>query len=163
MKRLFAFLLLMLALTAAVLAMGRKEAKETHKSVADTTAETGITGRVEIWEGNFMPMVEPARAQKQIRPGVNLRVRAYPPVRMDGSLATARRDSIPAVMVAETRSDTTGRFFLAVEPGQYSVFAEDSSGWYFNRFDSQGIQGAVTVTSGKATDVLIKITSRATF
>jgi hypothetical protein len=161
--------LLLLAVAALALGMGRKEAHERHSTpathlatVIDSTSE-GIHGTVEIWEGNFMPPVDPQHGRGTITPGVNRRVRAHEPVRMAGGLSSARRDSVPTRLVAETVTDSNGRFFLPVPPGTYSVFVEEDSSWYFNGWNGEGIQGAVTVEAGKPSDMLIKVTTKATF
>jgi hypothetical protein len=153
---------MLLLLPACLLAMGRKEAKELH-SKTDTTITTGVTGRVEIWIGNFMPMVDPARGKGQIQPGSGLKVRAYPPIKVDGGMAAAHRDSILASVAAETVTDSTGHFFLPLIPGDYSVFVEDGTGWYYNGFNGDGVQGAVTVKPGIPAEILIKNTTKAIF
>ncbi len=160
---------MLLAVAALALGMGRKEAPERHTAtisnpatVIDTTAE-GIHGTVEIWEGNFMPPVDPQHPRGKILPGAQRRVRAYEPVTTAGGLASARRDSVPTRMIAETVTDSSGRFFLPVRPGVYSVFVEEDSSWYFNGWNGEGIQGAVTVQAGKPSAMLIKVTTKATF
>jgi hypothetical protein len=163
--------LLLLALAALALGMGRKEAPERHVGapdvadaplVTDSTSE-GIHGVVEIWEGNFMPPVDPQRSRGTIVPGARRRVRAHEPLKMAGGLASARRDSVPTRLVAETRTDARGRFFLPVPAGTYSVFVEEDSSWYFNGWSGDGIQGSVTVEAGKPSELLIKITTKAAF
>ena len=124
---------------------------------------TGITGRVEVWEGNFMPLIAPERRQNQIKPAVARRVRVYQPVHIEGGLADAKRDTIPTPLVAETVTDSSGHFAVSVASGTYSIFAEENGGWYNNGWSEKGIQGEVTVTEGKTTDVVIKITTKATF
>jgi hypothetical protein len=164
MKRALVLAVALLTLTALVMAMGSKEAPERKSHAADSTAvRQGISGRVEIWEGNFMPMVDPVKAAKQVRPAIGRRVRAHLPVKMDGSLATAKRDSIPTALVAETVTDSSGAFFMPTPAGSYSVFVEEAEGWYFNGWNGDGIQGAVTVDSGKSGEILIKITTKAIY
>ncbi|HEY3294897.1 MAG TPA: hypothetical protein VGL38_05630 [bacterium] len=169
MKRGLPFFLLLLGLTALSLAMGHKQAKEKQSHGVDSAVtiaakdSQGISGRVEIWEGNFMPMVDPAKAKSQIKPGAGRRVRAYLPVVGDGGMVTAHRDSIPTAMVAETVCDSAGAFSMATPPGWYSVYVEDNKGWYANGWNGANVQGAVNVIEGKTTAVVIKITTKATF
>jgi hypothetical protein len=142
-----------LALTVVALSMGRKE-----------VPATGIRGTVEICEGNFMPMIGPGGSGGQITPGAGRRVRAHEPVHLDAQgLAQARRDSVTTPLIAEAVCDFAGHFFLAVPPGTYSVFVEERSGWYYNGWNSDGVQGAVTVSADSVAAIVIKITSKAAF
>lgn len=161
MKLTHRYLLVMLAIfaTAAVFAMGSKEAPET--TVEEQTVQ-GIDGRVEIWEGNFMPMTEPGTAQNSKTPGAGLRIRVHEPVKM-GASANATLVEVPTPLVAETTTDADGKFFIEVAPGQYSVFVEENGGWYFNGWNGEGIQGAVEVPPGEKASVFIKVTTNATF
>ena len=164
MKRGLLLVMLLLTMAALAVAMGSKEAKEKKIHATDSTAtRQGIAGKVEIWEGNFMPMVDPAKAKNQVKPGAGRRVRAYQPVKSSGGIATAHVDSIATAMVSETVCDSTGAFFLSVSAGTYSVYVEDGHGWYANGWNGDGIQGAVTVEPGKTANALIKITTKATF
>ena len=157
----------MLALLVAAIAgaSGRKDAPKKEDAPPAETTETrpGISGRVEIWEGNFMPMIEPAQRSGQITPGAGRTVRAHSPVVVTGGLAPSKRDSVATPLIAEAVCDSLGGFFLAVPPGKYSVFVEDGGGWYFNGFDGDGVQGACTVDSGAVSEILIEITTKATF
>jgi hypothetical protein len=155
-----------LLLSADAFALGRKEAPPKSSSASADTAmavREGITGRVEIWEGNFMPVVEPSKRSGQITPGAGRRVRVHEPVVIGGGLAPDRRDSVATALVAESVCDSLGEFFLAVPPGKYSIFVEEDGGWYYNGFDGEGVQGAVTVDSSQVTEIVIKVTRKATF
>jgi len=153
-----------LALTVTALSMGRKEAPAQKSAPASAMPACGIRGSVEIWEGNFMPMIAPGRSGGAITPGAGRRVRAHEPVHMGAQgLAQARRDTVTTALVAETICDSSGRFFLAVPPGTYSVFVEERGGWYYNGWNGEGVQGAVTVPPDSVAGIVIKITSKATF
>lgn len=161
-RRILPFVCAALICAAAALAMGRKQAVE--EPVPPPAALTqGVAGKVEIWEGNFMPMMEPARGGGTITPGADLRVRLHEPVYIAGGLAAARRDSVAALLVAETVTDANGHFAIAAAPGLYSIFVEQNGGWYYNGFNGDGVQGAVTVAPDSVADVLIKVTTKATF
>jgi hypothetical protein len=155
---------LMVLMALSVFGMGRKEAKVKRDQAADSTAVTqGIRGKVEIWQGNFMPVTDPQKSQGKILPGAGRRVRVYQPVIVATGMAPARLDSVSSPLVAETICDSLGKFVLKLEPGQYSVFVEDSGGWYANGWNGEGVQGAVNVEADKVRDVTIKITNKATF
>jgi len=150
-------LLIMLVLAAGVLGMGRKEAKDQSAPAAPAS---GITGRVEIWSGNHMPMIDKPQQDKGVKPGANLRVRLHEPVIGMGAVSA---DSIPTPMIAETKTDGDGRFTIACREGKYSLFIEDSTGWYANGWDGEGVQGAVVVEPMKMTEIVVKNTRKATF
>ena len=151
-------MLFMLVLAAGVMGMGRKEAKDQNAPAAPAS---GVTGRVEIWSGNHMPMVDKGATDgKNVLPGASLRVRLYEPVR---GLTGASADTIPVPLVAETTTDADGRFTIPCREGKYSLFVEDSTGWYANGWDGDGVQGAVVVEPMKMTEVILKNTRKATF
>jgi len=153
-----------LSLAVVALPMGRKEAPAQKSVPVSALPATGIRGRVEIWEGNFMPMIAPGRSGGTITPGAGRRVRALEPVRLTAQgLAQARRDTVNTPLIAETVCDSAGHFFLAVPPGTYSVFVEERGGWYYNGWNGEGVQGAVIVSPDSAAAIVIKITAKATF
>lgn len=148
----------MLILAASVLGMGRKEAKN-QDAPPPPAPISGVTGTVEIWEGNFMPMIDKDRRDKQIRPGAGLRVRLYEPVK---SMGTANQPSVGSALIGEAVCDSAGRFTIPAKEGLYSIFVEDSAGWYANGWDGNGVQGPVTVEPMKMTEIVIKNTRKAT-
>jgi len=115
-------LLCLLSITAW--AKGSREAPE---KTAKPELMQGVEGKVEIWEGNFMPMSDGDSAQNSIKPGAGLRVRLYEPVKMSAS-ASALLMEVPTPLVAETTSDAEGQFTLKAAPGNYSVFVEEDGG-----------------------------------
>jgi hypothetical protein len=152
--------LVVLATGAALLAMGRREAPRSAQAFA---VEQGVAGTVEVWEGNFMPMVNgPPGGSKT--PATDRRVRVHEPfnAREAGSL-DARQDTILTPLIAETRTDSRGQFLVPLEVGTYSIFVEDEGGWYFNGWDGHGFQGLIRIDSGKVTQQDIHITTKAVF
>jgi hypothetical protein len=158
-------LVFVLAVTAVGLTMGRKESSAQKDIAADSVQHVkGISGRVEIWEGNFMPVIAPGKIGGTITAGANRRVRAHEPVKLSpGGLAQTRRDTVLTALIAETVSDSTGHFFMNVPPGTYSVFVEENGGWYYNGWNGDGVQGGVTVLPDSTSDIIIKITTKATY
>jgi len=128
-----------------------------------TAIKQGITGRVEVWEGNFMPMIDQKSTNNKITPAAGRRVRVHEPLKVGGGMASAKRGEVPTAMVAETMTDSTGQFAVAVPAGTYSIFVEEEGDWYYNGWNGEGIQGAVTVEPDQTSEVLIKITTKATF
>lgn len=160
MARLVLLFLSLSALALTSYGMGRREAPPPAKSFA---IEQGVAGKVEIWEGNFMPMVNgPPRGQ--ITPAPGRRVRIHEPFdsREVGKF-DALQDTIPTPVVAETRTDSSGEFFLSLPVGAYSIFVEEDGKWYFNGWDGEGFQGLIQIDSCKVTTQDIRITIRAVF
>jgi hypothetical protein len=143
----------LLSLAALSFAMGKKE-----------KADTGIRGKVEIWEGNFMPMTDPNTTKNQVKPGAGRKVRVFDAVKADSESARkiALGESGPSP-VKEVVCNDEGEFTVNLKPGKYSVFVAEGTGWYANAFDGEGYQGAVTVEAGKLADLTIKITKKAVF
>lgn len=165
MMRRWMLVVFVLALTSVGLTMGRKESSVQKDVAADSVLHrSAISGRVEIWEGNFMPVVAPGKIGGTITAGANRRVRVHEPVKLSpGGLAQARRDTVLTTLIAETVSDSAGQFSVSVSPGTYSVFVEENGGWYYNGWNGDGVQGGVTVLSDSTSDILIKITTKATY
>ena len=140
------------------------ESKTSIAAGDSKTVKQGITGKVEVWEGNFMPAIDKERSNNKITPGAGRRVRVHEPFKYTGGgMNSSKRETIPTPIVAEVMADSAGRFAISVPPGKYSIFVEDEGGWYNNGFDGQGVQGAVSVNPDTTTEVLIKITTKATF
>lgn len=159
MKRVLPLIVIVMAMTALLFAMGDRESKNQSPSTPAAPA-SGVTGKIEIWEGNFMPMIDKEERDKQIRPGANLKVRLHEPA--TGLLGTVVA-TVPTPVVAEAVSDENGLFTIPAREGKYSLFIEDKNGWYANGWDGDGVQGAVVVEPMKMTEVLIKNTTKATF
>lgn len=155
-------LVIALSLAAMTFTMCCKQTRTTA-GTAGTPVTTGITGRVEVWEGNFMPPIAPERRNNQIKPGAGRRVRVHQPVKVEGGLADAKRAQISTPLVAEVMTDSAGYFAISIPPGTYSIFVEENGGWYYNGWNEQGIQGAVTVEEGRTSEVVIKISTKATY
>lgn len=144
-----------LVLAALAGAMGRKEKQ--------AKVTTGIRGKVEIWEGNFMPMVDPQNNRNKITAGADRTVRVYAPFKPEGGTMSPKLETVGADLVAETKCNKSGEFAVELPAGKYSVFVAEAGGWYANGFDSDGIQGAVEVLADSVKEMTIKITTKATF
>ena len=143
--------------------MGHKPIGEEKSKKQRAEITQGVRGRVEIWEGDFMPMTDRSHARGKIRLGAGRRVRVYESLKSANGNFSATVDSVKSSLIAETVCDSSGHFAVAVPPGRCSVFAEDNGGWYFNGWSGDGVQGAVSVEPQKVTEILIKITNKATF
>ncbi|MCC6476628.1 hypothetical protein IT157_06170 [bacterium] len=110
MKRVISSLILTLIASSLMFAMGGRESKDQTPSTPAAPA-SGVTGKIEIWEGNFMPMIDKDRREQQIKPGANMKVRIHEPAK--GLLGTVVAE-VPTSVVAETVSDESGRFTIPV-------------------------------------------------
>jgi hypothetical protein len=141
-------------------AMGRREAPASAKSFA---VEQGLAGKVEVWEGNFMPMVS-GSPRGTITPAAGRCVRIHEPFNSrEYGKFDALQDTIPTRLVAETRTDSSGQYFFSLPIGTYSIFVQEGERWYFNGWDGEGFQGIVRVDSGKVTQQDIRIMTNAVF
>ena len=146
-------------ITISLLAMGRKEAPRSEEPVV----EQGVAGKVEIYEGNFMPSIGTPPGGK-ITPAVRRRVRVHEPFNsLEAGGMTARRDTVPTLLVAETITDSIGEFRMMLPVGKFSIFVEEDSGWYFNVWDGHGFQGLITVDTNEVKEMNIRITTKAVF
>jgi hypothetical protein len=160
MKRVILFSFFLAALASALYAMGRREPKMPPKPVS---VEQGVAGKVEVWEGNFMPMIG-GRPSGKITPASDRRVRVHEPFNSrEFGKFDALQDTIPTPIVAETRTDTAGQYLLSLPVGNYSIFVEEGNKWYFNGWDGDGFQGLIHVDSSKVTTQDIRIMTKAVF
>ncbi len=147
-------------ITVSLLAMGRKEAP---RSAEPARQEQGVAGKVEIYEGNFMPMIGTHPSGK-VTPAVRRRVRVHEPFNsLEAGGMTALRDTVPTPLVAETITDSIGEFRMMLPVGKFSIFVEEDSGWYFNVWDGQGFQGLITIDTNEVKEMNIRITTKAVF
>jgi hypothetical protein len=160
MKRGFILSFGIFVIVWSLFAMGKREVSRTAKPLS---VEQGVAGKVEVWEGNFMPMIGGTPSGKKI-PAADRRVRVHEPFNsVEAGGAIAVRDTIPTPLVAETRTDSAGQYFIPLEVGTYSVFVEENGGWYSNIWDGQGFQGVVVIDSNKVAKMDIPITRKAVF
>ena len=61
------------------------------------------------------------------------------------------------------KSDASGHFTAALEPGTYTIVAELDGKLYLNSFDGDGFWSTVTIAPNKFVDYKIADTSRATY
>lgn len=111
--------------------------------------ESTLSGKVEKWEGNFMPSRNAKDAESKIVP---LKTKVYifkGKIKSDGNPTL---DFSPQVHKVYTvvNSDETGFFKVQLPPGEYTVFAEINGKLYRNSFDGEGHFSSVTVLDGQS-------------
>ncbi len=70
---------------------------------------------------------------------------------------------INSPLIDSVITDQNGYFFLALSPGEYSLFVRERGLFYANLFDGDGFIFPVRVEKGKVTEVNIKIDYKATY
>jgi hypothetical protein len=111
--------------------------------------ESTLSGKVEKWEGNFIPSRNAKGANSKVLP---LKTKVYifkGKVKSDGNPAL---DFSPKVhkVYAVVNSDETGVFKVQLPPGEYTVFAEINGKLYRNSFDGEGNFSSVTILDGQS-------------
>jgi hypothetical protein len=66
-------------------------------------------------------------------------------------------------LVGCIQSDTRGKFFVDLPPGEYTLFAQYGSKLYLNSFLGDGSYESVQVSNGKITEIRLINTEKATF
>ncbi|MEO0099758.1 MAG: carboxypeptidase-like regulatory domain-containing protein [candidate division WOR-3 bacterium] len=121
----------------------------------------GIKGRVEIWEGDFMP---PSQGRIYYEPKTVLvfkKVNLLNCLKEEGKSTFYTKINSP--LIDSVITDQNGYFFLALPPGEYSLFVRERGLFYANLFDGDGFIFPVRVEKGKVTEVNIKIDYKATY
>lgn len=127
---------------------------------------SGITGTVTWIEGNQMPMIM-QDGQKPTKPGstpIQRKILVYPLMKItDMKMENGLFVSTMEKPVAETESDSKGKFTLEIVPGQYSVLIVEEDGLFANLFDGEGNVMPVTVRKNEWTMVDIEVNYQAVF
>lgn len=66
-------------------------------------------------------------------------------------------------LITTVESDEEGFFQVSLQPGTYSLFIKEGDNFYANGYGSNGEIFPVTVTTGEVSDVVINITTGASF
>lgn len=130
------------------------------RNTAKVSIEQGIWGDIWFWKGNFMPVGRGDICQ------VQRSVYIYELTTMEevDQIGYAPFFSnIYTNLITTAESDAEGFFQVALEPGRYSLFIKEGDNYYANSFGGGREIFPVTVTTGEVTEVLINITTEATF
>ena len=135
-------------------------------SAPSSSYNQGITGRVEFWEGDFMPMV-PEESQSGIITFVEREICVFEKTTLDdvelaGESSLCFYKKIHTKLITSARSDENGNFKIGLLPGEYSVFVKENGTYYANGFSNDYIW-PVTIEENKYSDYDIKITYAAYF
>lgn len=131
-----------------------------HRGVKREISE-GIRGRVEIWEGDFMP---PSTgkiyyAKKTILIFHKTHLKDATPESGSSTFYTA----LSTPLVDSVISDKAGYFSKRLPPGEYSLFVREKGIFYANMMDGEGFILPVKVEKGKVSEVNIRIDYKATY
>jgi hypothetical protein len=124
-------------------------------------AQQGIRGTVEWVEGNQMPGPDKAAgAAKGIKRTLWIyEVVSLEQVRQEGVFFS----NIPAKLIKKAESTKKGKFCVKLPPGQYSLFIEEESGLYANRFDQFGQINVIEVKPRVYTTVTVVVDYQAAY
>ena len=123
------------------------------------TINQGLWGDVWYWKGDFQPEGFGTICQ------VKREIYIFALTTMDDVLKPKPYgpfySKINTNLVTTIKSDTTGFFQVALEPGSYSLFVKEDTCFYSNLSDGHGAIFPVTIDSGKVVGVRIDITYEA--
>lgn len=122
----------------------------------------GISGQVVWYEGDLMPGIgkEPAVGKP-----IQREIFIYYATKIEQTEVQDGRfySNIKTELVRKTSTNEDGKFIVALEPGNYSVFVKEPMGLFANRFDQSGIINPVTITKNELVNMLIKVDYKAAY
>lgn len=137
---------------------------EPPNSENKVTINQGVWGNVQFWEGDFMPIYNPATGG------------TITPVVRDIYIHVATSDdmvdredyggfykSINSELIGIVRSDKDGFFQKELEPGKYSFFVKEDSLFYGSIRDGDGHIEAAEVIQDSTTKINLDINYKATY
>ncbi len=120
------------------------------------TLSEGITGKILWFEGDLMPGIN-----KEPVEGIPLKrdIYIFMPTHTD-QLEVINHvfyQNIQTRLIKRVTSDEKGNFSVKLKPGLYSLFVEEPTGLFANRYDEYGYVNTVKVNENKVTDIVIRI------
>jgi len=116
----------------------------------------GIAGTVLWYEGDLMPGIdrEPVEGQP-----VQREIHIYEATHLN---QTEVRDGVfynnlKTRLINKVLTDEAGRFIIALEPGNYSVFVKEPGGLFANIYNEAGCINAVTIRANELVRMRIRI------
>ena len=160
MKKITVFLIIILICGCS----GNNESSS--PSILTPPYDQGLTGRVEYWEGNFMPVV-PEQSPDGIITYVEREICVFEKTSLDdvelaGEGNLCFYNKINTKLITKARSDENGNFKIGLPPGMYSVFVKENGTYYANGFSDDYIW-PVTIEENMFSEYDIKITYAACF
>lgn len=140
---------------------------DTSKSLAGSDlvqARQGLSGTVEFWQGNFMPVVDPANPGGSVSPVVR-KIYIHEAATRDDVVRDGYGgfySEVNTAWAATVTSDSLGRFSAELSAGTYSIFVWEQERYYANG-SSGGYINPVTVPVGTMVQVQVKIDYQATY
>lgn len=130
------------------------------RNTAKVSIEQGIWGDIWFWKGNFMPVGRGDICQ------VQRRVYIFEPTTRENVEQVGYSPFFTNVhtnLITTVDSDVSGFFQVELDPGTYSLFIKEGDNYYSNSYGPGGEIFPVTVTEGEVSEVLINITTEASF
>lgn len=121
----------------------------------------GITGKVYLRQGNYMPSPgkKTGLGQPVSRVILVYQLTTREQARANGSYF----DQIQSKLIAKGQSDSKGDYSIALPPGKYSIFVADSNQLYANNIDGKGNINPVAVKKDSISNSDITISSQAVY
>ena len=141
----------------------------TQPSFIQDIQAQGIQGQVTQLSGDYMPRLSPSAEAFTFNPPSHSKVQTQIWIfagRIPGSSSpqwpVARADEHRS-FVRTVESDAEGRYTVALDPGEYTVFAQYGDMLYLNAFQGDGSFQSVTVNPEEIVNLDLVNTSGATF
>jgi hypothetical protein len=134
----------------------------TRPTRAPSVLESTLSGKVEKWDGNFIPSRDAKAASSKILP---LKTKIYifkGKIKSEGNPTLSFSPQVHKVY-AVVNSDENGIFKVQLPPGEYTVFAEIDGKLYRNSFDGVGNFSSTLVVDGQSTEENITDSRNAVF
>jgi len=140
--------------------------KSSSLSNPSSSYDQGITGRVEFWEGDFMPLV-PEQSQDGIITYVAREICVFEKTTFDDVEYASENNmcfynKINTKLITKAKSDENGNYSIGLPPGEYSIFVKENDTYYANGTTNEYIW-LVTVEENDYSEYDIKITYAAYF
>lgn len=154
---------LVLALAVGILAAMSLPVSQTLKGMPIENQRQGVSGVVSRLQGNQMPRINrnnPKTAPSPVSTQIWIFSGQIPGQGTHWPISEAQKHPN---LVSRVQSDSQGKFFVSLPPGEYTLFAQYGDNLYLNSFTGKGNYASVQVSEGQITDVRLVNTENAVF
>lgn len=154
---------LVLAVIVGTFAAMSLPVSQTLKGMPIQNQRQGVSGVVTRLQGNQMPMVNRDNSRTAPSP-VSTQIWIFsgriPGKGTHWPISEAQKHPN---LVGRVQSDSQGKFFVSLPPGEYTLFAQYGDNLYLNSFTGDGSYESVQVSEGQITDIRLVNTENAVF
>ena len=124
------------------------------KNPVKSNISQGVKGRIEFYEGNFMPSSSDIPLNGEVS-YVKRKIFIFEKTHMNDVIAEEGGfyTAIKSNLVDTTESDNKGYFAIQLPIGEYSIFVWEKDKYYANRSDGLGYIFPVNVEKEKITEI----------